>query len=45
MSIHPRKKSNSFTDERTFFSALAVMNKKVIANVVGQIWGANLRQN
>jgi len=37
MSIHPhpRKKSNSFTHKRTFLSALAVMNKKFIANLVG----------
>jgi len=35
MSIHLRKKSNSFTHEQTFLLALAVMNKKVIANLVG----------
>jgi len=34
----PRKKSNSFTHKRTFLSALAVMNKKFIANPVGRIW-------
>jgi len=34
MSIHPRKKSNSFTHKRTFLSALAVTNKKFIANLV-----------
>jgi len=38
-SIHPPKKSNSFTGRRTFLSALAVMNKKFIANLVGRIWG------
>jgi len=45
MSIHPRKKSNSFTHKQTFLSALAVMNKKFIARLVGRIWGANLSQN
>ena len=45
MSIHPRKKSNSFTHKRTFLSALAVMNKKFIANLVRRIWGSNLSQN
>ena len=45
MSIHPRKKSNSFTHKRTFLSALAVTNKKFIANPVGRIWGSNLSQN
>jgi len=45
MSIHPRKKSNSFTHKRTFLSALAVMNKKFIAHLVGQIGGSNLSQN
>jgi len=30
MSIHPRKKSNSFTDKRTFLSALTVMNKNLL---------------
>jgi len=42
MSIHPRKKSNSFAHKRTFLSALAVMNKKCIANLVGPMWGSNL---
>jgi len=37
MSIHPRKKSNSSTHKRTLLSALAVMNKKFIANLVGRI--------
>ena len=45
MSIHPRKKSNSFTHGRTFLSALAVTSKKFIANLVGRIWGSNLSQN
>ena len=44
MSIHPRKKSNGFIHKRTFLSALAVMNKKFIANLVGRIWGSNLSQ-
>jgi len=44
-SIRPRKKSNSFTHKRTFLSALAVMNKKFIANLVGRIWASNLSQN
>jgi len=37
MSIHLRKKSNSFTHKRTFLSALAVINKKFIGNLVGRI--------
>jgi len=37
MSIHPPKKSNSFTHERTLLSALAMINKKLIANLVGRI--------
>jgi len=45
MSIRPLKKSNSFAHKRTFLSALAVMNKKFIANAVGRIWGSNLGQN
>jgi len=45
MSIHPRKKSNSFAQKRTFLSALTVMNKKFIVNLVGRIWGSNLSQN
>jgi len=45
MSIHPGKESNSFTHERTFLSARAVMNKKFIANLVGRVWGSNLSQN
>jgi len=45
MSIHQRKKSNSFTHKRTFLSVLAVMNKQFIANLVGWIWGSNLSQN
>jgi len=40
MSIDPRKKSNSFTHEQTFLSALAVSNKKFIVNLVGRIWGS-----
>ena len=32
MSIHPGKKSNSFTHKRTFLSARAVMNKKFISS-------------
>jgi len=42
MSIHLRKKSNSFTHKRTFLSALAVRNKKFISNLLGRIWGSNL---
>jgi len=42
MSIHPRKKSNIFTHKRTFLSALAVTNKKFIANLVGRMWSSNL---
>jgi len=38
------KKSSSFTDKRTFLPALAVMNKKFTANLVGRIWGSNLTQ-
>ena len=34
MSIHPRKKSNSFTHKRTIYSALALMNKKFIDSLV-----------
>jgi len=45
MSIQLGKKSNSFTHKQTFLSALAVMNKKFIANLFGQIWGSNLSQN
>jgi len=45
MSIRPRKKSNSFAHKRTFLSALAVINKKFIANLVGRIWAKNLSQN
>jgi len=37
MSIDLGKKSNSFTHKRTFLSALAVVNKKFIGNLVGQI--------
>jgi len=37
MSIHPGKKSNSFTHEGTFLSARAVMSKKFIANLVGRV--------
>jgi len=43
--IHLENKSNSFTHKRTFLSDLAVMNKKIIANPAGQIWGTNLSQN
>jgi len=35
VSIHLGKKSKSFTHKRTFLSALAVMNEKFIANLVG----------
>ena len=45
MSIHPGKKSNSFTHERTFLSARAVMNKKFVVNLVGRVWASNLSQN
>jgi len=45
MSIHPRKKSNSFTHKRTFLSALAVTNTKFIVNLEGRIWDSNLSQN
>jgi len=45
MSIRPRKKSNSFAHKRSFLSALAVINKKFIANLVGRIWASNLSQN
>jgi len=45
MSIDPGKESNSFTHERTFLSARAVMNKKFIANLVGRVWGPSLSQN
>ena len=45
MSIHPQKKSNSFTHKRTFLSALEMMNKIFIANFEGRIWGSNLNQN
>jgi len=45
MSIHLGKQSNNFTHKRTLLSALAVMEKKIIANLVGQIWGSNLSQN
>jgi len=41
----PRKKIKQFQHKRTFLSALAVMNKKFISNLVGRIWGSNLRQN
>jgi len=45
MSIHPQKESNSFTHKRTFFlSAMAVTDKKFIANLVGRIWGSKLSQ-
>jgi len=37
MSIHPRKNKNSFTHKQTFLSALALMNKKFISNLVGRI--------
>jgi len=45
MSIHPGKKSNSFTHGRTFLSARAVMSKEFIADLVGRVWGSNLSQN
>ena len=44
-SIRPRKRSNSSTHKRTFLSSPTVMNKKFIANLVGWIWGSNLRKN
>jgi len=44
MSIRPRRKSNSFTHKQTILSALAVMNKKFISNLMGPIWGSNPRQ-
>jgi len=37
MSIRPRKKSNSFTHKRIFLPAMAVINKKFIADHVGRI--------
>jgi len=37
MSIHRRKKSNSFTHKRTFLQDLTVINKKFIASLVGRI--------
>jgi len=45
MSIHLEKYSNSFTHKRTFLSAMTVMNKKFIANLVRRISGSNLSQN
>jgi len=45
MSIHSRKKSNSFTHKRTFLSPLAMINKKFIVSLVGRIWSSNLSQN
>jgi len=45
ISIPPRTKSNSFTHKQTFLSALAVTNKRFIANLVGRTWGSNLSQN
>jgi len=45
MSIHLVKKSNNFTHKRTFLSALTMINKKLIANFVEQIWDSNLSQN
>jgi len=45
MSIRLGKKSNNFAHKRSFLSALAVMNKKFYANLVGRIWGLNLSQN
>jgi len=45
MSIHLGKTSNSFTHKQSFLSALAVMNEKFIANLVGGIWGSNPSQN
>jgi len=45
MSIHTGNDSNSFTHERTFLSARAVMNKKFIANLVGRVWASNVSQN
>jgi len=44
MSIYPQKKSNSFAHKRTLLSALPVMNKKFIADLVGGIMGSNLSQ-
>ena len=45
MSVHARNKSNIFAHKRTFLSALAVMNKKLIVNLAERIWGWNLSQN
>jgi len=45
MIVHPRKKLNSLTHKQTFLSALAVMNKKFIANLVGRIWGLKLNRH
>jgi len=45
LSIHSRKKSNIFTHKRTFLSALAVINEKFIASLLGRIWGSNPSQN
>jgi len=45
MCTPPRKKSNGFTHKQTFLLALAVMNKKFIANLLARIWGSNLSQN
>ena len=39
MSIHPGKKSNSFTHERTFISTQAVMNKKNFCESCGTSLG------
>jgi len=45
MSIHLEKKLKSFTQKQTFFSVVAVMIKKFIANIVERIWGSSLIQN
>jgi len=37
-----RKLSKSFIQKRTFFSVVAMMNKKFITNLVERIWGSNL---
>ena len=38
-------KKKTVSHKRTFLSALAVMNKKFIANLVARIWGSYLTRN
>jgi len=45
MSIHPRKKSNSFTHKRKFLSALAVINKNIYCKSCGTNLSWNLSKN